>query len=343
MKNKNFFIIFCFVLFFVFIFIYFSKENNLSGKIIYRKLYNLNEAYNENNHNDYIYMIHDFENNYIQDIGLLRGVPSISRNGDMLAVSCYNDKNSICILDLLDYLDLSEFPRSQYSQLSPHEIKRILLPDQCSQNINSRFGLESISWSPNDQKLVIVCGYYPREYVDYELLGSEREICIIDLKTEKTDCWKDNEILIARWSPKEDKLLLSTKGLKEPKIYIYYLDNKTKEFLVEGFGADWAPNGKEIAFFSDETINILNLENKKQKILYENLFPKESDYGYVLFFNDVSYLIWGPNGDELIFESSYIGINNNQVFIINVKNSEITCLSCFDIECKYSFNPTWGK
>ena len=335
-----------------------NSKNITNSYVIYRRISNL-DGYQKSlgsNRHLYQYVMINSETKRIQYIGYLNGVPSVSPDGNKLVANCNTSNEMLCIVDISKFYDNIFEKKEEYifeddsfeiinSRVNfPTEavlIKKIEVPEQCKELISEDYGLESISWNPDGNKLAIVCGINATNtWVNYQK-STNRRICFIDLKTEKSECWEDMDVRSALWSPTSDILLCSEGGVYDSQIAIIDINSKEREEVIEGRSADWSPDGEKIVFEDRQNnIRILNLKTNEVVTIYEK--PSYSDYTGKFGFDSHPFS-WSPDGKNITFQASYGGSLNLQVYMINIKTKEIQCLSCDDPEYNNNFNPTWGK
>lgn len=297
-------------------------------------------------------------------LGNYRGVPSLSRDGKYLAVSCVEDYSQICILDLQG-LEAAKATKNQV--YNPPVLKTIQLPEACQAALSNR-GVESISWSFNDTKLAVVCSE-----IHY---STQKQTCILPLtQLEQSSCWENpgNSINRVEWSPVDDRLLVSSLyQAMDGKVYLIDSPGQAARFLTAGWGASWSPDGQQIAFLRwvddyftvkngevvpkegvDETnagLAIMNIDGTNLKWLYKS--PK----GPMMTPNKIAFscwdslavcnTTWAPDGKFIAFDGITFGMFNLYIFKINIETGEITQITIRDINIESShFNsaPSWGK
>ncbi len=194
----------------ILIFIY-SKDKNSNepkGWIVFKTL--LRSELGSEELLEYEYYLMDGNGERIQWIWKYRGEPVWSPDGNFLAVSCEDNVNQICILDVSTFPDRRTWPRKEEIQRWTPSIAKIIdLPKDCAGLVSEEDGLESISWSHNLTQIAVVCGdrYANREGIQNTL----RKLCVVGFDDTSSKCWENLpfDVFQAVWSPTEDILVLS--------------------------------------------------------------------------------------------------------------------------------------
>lgn len=314
----------------------------------------------------YEYLIMDGDGNHIQVLGHYWGSPTWSPDGKYLAVSCTYDVLKICILDAMTIPNRKSFPYPTWPFRIALEIfKKIDLPVDCQELVSPKYGIESISWSPNGQKLAVVCGSTEIRNI------TPRKVCILPFEEGESYCWEDFEkpVYSAVWSPVEDLLVVSYNSgrynsSESSKIYLVGPDGKDPVFLASGWAAEWSPNGQEIAFarwqkelfgeenetnqFDEEQIKFtgiaaVNKDGTGFRWMFR--YPDDDDRnGPVISFTCLSRgcrLSWSPDDRYIVFQARFGGIGTFWIFRLDLETNEIICLSCFDNYGR-NYEPDWG-
>ena len=130
----------------------------------------------------YWLMIMDGEGNKAQPLGEFTGSLAWSHSGKYIAIGC-KDPEKLCVLDVETIPDIRSFPAEwdsdKHDPLQPEIVRQLELPQECHDLVSFSDGkLKSISWSFDDEQLVIVCGNQ-----------KEGDVCILPLNDEPY-CWQ---------------------------------------------------------------------------------------------------------------------------------------------------------
>ena len=314
---------------------YSQWQNKLSGKIIFRRVSKTENFMPIK----YQYFVVDFDEHLTQFIGKFRGNPSISKDGNYLAI---ND----LAYDTIELLDISDIKSSQYIDLDGSARNKIVntinLPEECIEKMSENDGLQAISWNHSNDKLVVVCGSKNQDTVD-------NLICIFDIEYEFEICWEEADVMNVDYSPVNNEILLSIGGAK-PKIYIIsdYIQNK--EFIIDGTSAVWSPNGKMFVYANDYKIYLYNVKTQNRKLLYDKETIEFRDgyknYNFHVYdgIYELPHFSWSPNGKNIAFHASRgFNIYKTDIYTINIQTKEAKCISCFNPNIQNNLDPTWGK
>jgi WD40 repeat protein len=281
------------------------------GRIIYRRI--------SADFDEYEYFIMDGDGNQLQYLGTYLGTPTWSPDGKFIALSCKNDVNKICIIDATTIPNLRK-KSTGFRPTKPKNYKELELPKECEGLVSPEYGLESISWSPDGERLAIVCG---KKDLERPWTESPRKVCILPFEEGEAYCWEDFDkpVNYAIWSPVEDLLVVSTKGSLLAEIYLVGPEGIDPVFLTNGWTAAWSPDGKQIVFAQwqneffwlvkgtphyDETVNqytgiaVINKDGSEFRWLFRN---PEDDWALVrLSCHPIGCrLSWSPGGRFVVF------------------------------------------
>lgn len=313
---------------------YSQWQNKLSGKVIYRRI-SKTEKFQPI---EYQYFLVDFDQNFTQFLGRYNGTPSISRDGKYLAI---NDS----FYSSIEIIDISNIKSSQYVDLTntpqTTTIKSIKLPDECVQKLTLYDGLQSISWNYTNEKLAVVCG-------SKDQINKDNMICIFDIKNDSHFCWKEEKVLFADYSPKNNEILLSIDGDKIYKIKDDDVENK--QFLTDGVSATWSPDGKKFVVGYESKIYLYDINKETIKLIYEkevNEYGEEyKNYNFHIFngIYKIPHFSWSPNGRSITFHAARgFNVYVYNIYTMNIYTKEVRCLSCFNPNFTKNLDPTWGK
>ena len=333
-------------------------KNNTETVLVYRSILNRDEGTFQ-----FVAALNGDPNQKIL-IGNYRGVPSISRDGNYLVVSCLDNDKKLCILDIHD---LKSATPGLSKPVNPIIIKTIDLPKSC-QDMLSNQGVESISWSFNDTKLAVVCSN--------NFHSKEREACIIPFESPiSASCFvssTSDEISRVEWSPIDDQLLVSSSGGYFSKIYLLDPIERTPHYVTNGWGASWSPDGKQIAFIqwqedyfglsSDGKVifkttgatwaglAIINKDGTNLRWLYRPGYEQDDSKRIVSGCEDalaVCNTSWSPDGKQIAFAGRSGGMYNFHIFKYNMylgRAEQITFSDDPNVLYTRSYSaPQWGR
>jgi len=309
-------------------------------------------------------------------LGLYRGVPAISRDGNYLAIGCLDNSNQLCIVDLQAIKNKTSY---QASSLNLPVARTVELPEPCTEMLSlqgnddlgwpSSTGVDSTSWSFDDTKLAVVCKKI--------FNGQGGKTCILPLdESEKPVCWElpKSTINVTRveWSPIENQLVISSGMGYGVKIYLIDPSGLNLRYITEGWGASWSPDGKRIAFiqwagdyftigndghvFFDPKLKTMytgvatiNIDGSNLHWLYKP--GEDSEDSTVVSFNCADSwadcnTTWSPDGKYIAFNGVIDGAFNYNIFKISLDAEEIIRLTVPSNDKKYSRSnsaPNWGK
>ena len=301
------------------------------------------------------YFILNGDGNHIQSIGNYIGPPAWSPTGDKLALGCFSNnygfiddgKIFLCILDMNTLPDIWS-PISESYNRFPRTLFTITLPDSCTpvRRDDVYWGISSLSWSRDGDRLAVVCDYYP---LDSSL--SYTEVCIIRIDGEM-NCWDSSiskHVTHAVWSPTRDVLAISA----DAKIRIVNFDGSNPIDVADGFNPEWSPDGKHIAFIRSERMDTKTMDygrwgiaqidpnGENEKWLF--LPGLENNINVPIGLYSCDSISWSPDGHFITFAAPYFDMEGpSSLFSLNVETGEIKFLvDRHVIQGDYS-DPDWG-
>jgi Tol biopolymer transport system component len=274
----------------------------------------------------------------VKYVGDYHGSPTFSPDGKYLAIGC---KDELCILNLTYLFSAND----EFINLGGRESLAYQLKIQNGCYSKEKFGspdysgLLSVSWSPDGNRLIVVCGAGTYK--------SQQSVCIVSLDNEM-ECWgkeEANDVYRAVWAPvDEGSILISGTEIQNglAKVQIADTTGKVKQYLTDGWSAEWSPKGDQIAFISTRDYgNFLNIINADGSDLHEITFP------FYIYFNCNWYVTncrisWSPDGRYLIFPSSNNpGAYTVRLYQYDIKTGKIVVL-LDPLLFTYSAEPDWG-
>jgi Tol biopolymer transport system component len=277
----------------------------------------------------------------LANIGEFTGFSAWSPDGKTLAIGCA-DPQQICILDMTRVLVYRSFPIYVPENYKTLIIQKLDLPAQCKAVNMSSWGINSLSWSRDGKRLIVVCESNPSE-------PPRSEVCIVSL-SNASDCWTAENtagVNKAAFSPTEDILAISRNGMVE---IVDEAGNSIQQ-LIAGTNPAWSPDGKRLVYFAyyndgpRNGIGIINKDGTNSQWLY--LQPGNGEFEEFLcalcegyFTGGVS---WSPDGKYITFSADYLGNYTICLFLMNVETKEITILVGLHGFFNYPGDPNWGS
>ncbi len=307
---------------------------------------------------DYEYYLMDGSGNRIQWLWEYRGTPAWSPDGRYIAVSCEEDVYQLCIIKVDSIPDLRTWPVQDPPQRLEPLYWSIGLPSACEGLVSQERGLESISWSPEGERIAVVCGDSDFDQRIEGIGGTYRIVCILDVNTGDSNCWEEFPISVyqVNWSPTEDLLAVSKiptyskdlKGYEEYAIYLVAPDGQSPQYLANGIAPEWSPDGNEIAFMTEQTndqgedvgsgIAAVRKDGSGFRWLMKN--PEDGSFYFRMDCNYGCKLAWSPDGNYIAFQGEVFE-GHFGIFRVNLETSEIVCLSCYS-PMDFVSLPDWG-
>lgn len=254
--------------------------------------------------------------------------PAWSPDGEWIAVGCQND-SKLC------FIETNQAIRNETSsKRRTYEVGKVLsLPKTCSEN-----RIQSISWSPDSVFMAVVC-----------VAGeSTSEIYILNLEQNTYRLvLTDKGILRALWSPKDQKILLSTlKG----EIYTVDLQGKDQTFLATGWSPEWSSDGQKIVFIKPDANNpdlekgiaILDVRSLTTEWVY---LPSATSgqQDLILGCGDLRFdcrLAWSSDNRYLAVGARSDTMFNWDIFRLDLSTGEIINLT-EDLNTTQNYEPDW--
>lgn len=116
------------------------------------------------------------------------------------------------------------------------------------------------------------------------------------------------------WSARGDRFACS-RGVGVASIWIMRLDGSEDKRIDEGWGAQWSPDGKSIAYATDNSMRIYDVESGESRpLLQKGSHP----YRYIH-----ANMAWSPDSQSLVFKGK-LNDEEHEVAIVNVEAGKLT-------------------
>ena len=301
----------------------------------------------------------DGKGNKARYIGLFSGSLAFSPDGKQIAIGCpvsnqyglmnYN-KTEICLIDIDKFISFTENRLMEPYENKSSLITRIPLPEQCQEYQEWKgelyVGINSIDWSPNSDKLLLVCGD-----------RQNSEVCSINLDGDSY-CWNDKlkqDVFRAVWSPIDENIVLVSSWNYSPtEIYLATAEGEIIQNLKPGWNAEWSPDGEKIAYIAymedPETqshyygIAVINRDGTDHQYYYLPELGKKKSYLFLDGFDTgvPTRLAWSPDGQYIAISGTNSSLYNYGIFRLDVNSGEVYRLVDSDIFGGILYEPDWG-
>lgn len=289
----------------------------------------------------------DGEGNREQRLGSFTSSPAWSHDGSYIAVGCA-DPSKICILDTRTMRTRITYPTGNKVEV-PIMTAELDIPQPCAE-IDAR--VVSLSWSPTNQELALVC-----LNIDTK---KEQEVCVLSLKNENS-CWDHAASTGVRhvdWSPTDaNQLLISTGSRDVPEIYLTDRNGKNRAFVDNGWSPAWSSDGRRVAFFRwKDGVNNPNVDGWPGGIaairsdgtgltwLFQPWTISDDPIDYIYYSGSCPEckLNWSPDGRYIVFSGYYVGMYDSYIFRLDINSGEIILLSNPANRYRHNSAPNWG-
>lgn len=299
-------------------------------------------------------MIIDTTKNQLVKVIPTGGLPTFSKNGELIAAKCI-DPTKICVIDtkLIQYYEI--YPLEKTSSPTILELET---PIDCLTIKEGKgfSGVKSISWSGGNSQIVVTCSTSEHPV----------KICILTL-TNNHECITKEKLPLniysinsIDWSPTEELLVIGFNG----QIWTMQPNGNNLRYITNGWSPSWSKDGKQIALFSwglsaEELINkklwvevfpgiaLVNKDGTQFVWLYPPPDGKEDAISDTMItpiclgeFQSCK-ISWSPDNQFIVFSSKY-GLNsyNWQIFKLEIKTGDIDFVTT-NLSRFYS-EPDWG-
>jgi Tol biopolymer transport system component len=254
------------------------------------------------------------------------GTVEWDNTGNYFASGC-SDPTKICIYDFSKTGDQTIYP-----PIEPADplVTELSLPDECVSYLGSR-GVNSISWSPDNSRIAVVCG--DEENSNLCILGLDGASHCLGVVSGS------DYISRAVWSPKDDIILIDCGvGYDSRRIELVDSEFKQMRMIASGWSPSWSGDGKHIAFAAfDEQLSrtgiaMVDFQGKNFKWVYEPQPSSGDSYTEKYRPNfDVATnclgsikISWSSDNKYLFVDASYIDECVYDIFRISVSTGEIS-------------------
>ncbi len=155
---------------------------------------------------------------------------------------------------------------------------------------------------------------------DGNIVGLEDPIRVWDTGYH---CWEGRchaDMQHLDWSPDGVRIVYSK--CHALHIYIADLGASSEEFLIEGYGPQWSPDGNKIAFIHDDDLRTINVDGTGEQILVED---RDSRWD-----QRMEEPGWSPDSGYLVYRFRKLSTRSgivSDIYIIGADGSGKTCLT----------------
>lgn len=139
------------------------------------------------------------------------------------------------------------------------------------------------------------------------------------------------------WSPDGEKLAFATDPAGDPAIWVMNSDGSDRKRLTDGLFPTWSPDGSRIAYtdyYGERPyLAVMNADGSNQRGIDTSLLQK------VLGIDVAEEPSWAPYGERIAY-ASYVGADNEEIFVIDVDGSKKSRLT--DLPGNDHWPPTWS-
>jgi Tol biopolymer transport system component len=185
------------------------------------------------------------------------------------------------------------------------------------------------AWSPGGQRLAFVSDRDSGNWEIYVMAPNGTG------QRRLTNSSEDEASLA--WSPDGEKIAFATDATGDPTIWVMSADGSDRKRLTDGLFPTWSPDGERIAYtdyFGDRPyLAVMNADGSGQRGIGASLVQKVFGIGVA------EEPDWSPDGERIAF-ASFVGSDNEEIFVTNVDGSQRTRLT--DIPGNDHWPPTWS-
>jgi len=274
----------------------------------------------------------DEAGNNLRVIGWFSGTATFSHDGKKIAAGCPQDFGTkkvteICIVDVDIFKSITNTLQVGIGYRDTGFTNRIQLPEECLSYQSSDPSMSeilSIDWSPESDRLLVVCG-----------ITSSQDVCILPLEGEPK-CWDKEaaeEVFRAVWSPvDENKILTSSWEYPVSKINLVDQNGTIIKQIAEGMNPEWSSDGTKIAYIENakdplsQGIAVIDSDGSNHEWVYYPDFSSDEYTIHLDGFDDgrMERLAWSPDDKTIIFSGTYGGIADHYIFKLDLETGDAT-------------------